>query len=146
MIRFLAGVCQNFSKGGLHKMSEGYEVGQIVTGIYKTGKYIGEITAIKPQHITIRVKAVLKHPLQGDLHSPKQADVPFFHERRALALNEQTNIPKTQVKPYTDEIPDYYDSLKKVVEAEIKELEAADSQWAKESLKIFKRLEKDYFK
>lgn len=126
-------------------MSEGYEIGQIVTGIYKTGKYIGEITAIKPQHFTIRVKAVLKHPLQGDLHSPRQADVPFFHERRALALNEQTNIPKTQVKPYREEIPNYYDSLKKVVEAEIKELEAADSDWAKESLKIYKKLEKDYF-
>lgn len=127
-------------------MSEEYQLGQIVTGIYKTGKYIGEITAIKPQLITIRVKAVLKHPLQGDLHSPKQADVVFFHERRALALNEQTNIPKTQIKPFTDEVPDYYQSLRKVVTEQIQELEAIDNDWARESLKIFKNLEKDYFK
>ena len=108
-------------------MSEVYQIGQIVTGIYKTGKYIGEVTAIKPQHITIRVKAVLKHPLQGDLHAPRQSDVLFFHERRALALNEQTNIPKTQVKPYEEDVPDYYDSLKKVVADQIEELEKTDS-------------------
>lgn len=127
-------------------MSEVYQIGQIVTGIYKTGKYIGEVTAIKPQHITIRVKAVLKHPLQGDLHAPRQSDVIFFHERRALALNEQTNIPKTQVKLYEDEVPEYYDSLKKVVEEQIMELENTDSDWAKQSLQIFKNLQQDYFK
>lgn len=127
-------------------MSEVYQIGQIVTGIYKTGKYIGEVTAIKPQHITIRVKAVLKHPLQGDLHAPRQSDVLFFHERRALALNEQTNIPKTQVKPYEEDVPDYYDSLKKVVADQIEELEKTDSDWAKQSLQIYKILEKDYFK
>jgi kinase-associated protein B len=127
-------------------MYEEYQIGQIVTGIYKTGKYIGEVTAIKSQHITIRVKAVLKHPLQGDLHNPKQSDVLFFHERKALALNEQTNIPKTQVKSYEDEVPDYYDSLRKVVDEQIKELENTDSDWAKQSLTIFKSLEKDYFK
>ncbi|WP_458412047.1 kinase-associated lipoprotein B [Schinkia sp. CFF1] len=127
-------------------MSEEFQIGQIVTGIYKTGKYIGEVTAIKPQHITIRVKAVLKHPLQGDLHSPKQADVLFFHERRALSLNEQTNIPKMQVKPYTETVPDYYDSLRKVVHEEMEELEKTDSPWAKASLEMYKRLEKDYFK
>ncbi|HHW38504.1 MAG TPA: kinase [Bacillales bacterium] len=127
-------------------MSEVYQIGQIVTGIYKTGKYIGEVTAIKPQHITIRVKAVLKHPLQGDLHAPRQSDVLFFHERRALALNEQTNIPKTQVKLYEDEVPEYYESLKKVVDDQITELGNTDSEWAKQSLKIFESLKKEYFK
>ncbi|EKN63181.1 kinase-associated lipoprotein B [Schinkia azotoformans] len=127
-------------------MSEEYQIGQIVTGIYKTGKYIGEVTAIKPQHITIRVKAVLKHPLQGDLHAPRQSDVLFFHERRALALNEQTNIPKTQVKLYEDEMPEYYESLKKVVDDQITELKNTDSDWAKQSLKIFESLKKEYFK
>ncbi|KEF40051.1 Kinase associated protein B [Schinkia azotoformans MEV2011] len=127
-------------------MSEGYQIGQIVTGIYKTGKYIGEVTAIKPQHITIRVKAVLKHPLQGDLHAPRQSDVLFFHERRALALNEQTNIPKTQVKLYEDEMPEYYESLKNVVDDQITELKNTDSDWAKQSLKIFESLKKEYFK
>lgn len=123
-----------------------FQIGQIVTGIYKTGKYIGEITAIKPEHYTIRVKAVLKHPQQGDLHSPKQADVLFFHERRALALNEQTNVPKTQVRLFADEVPDYYDSLKTALKQQIQALEGDDSMWAKESIKIFTKLGMDYFK
>lgn len=123
-----------------------FQLGQIVTGIYKTGKYIGEITAIKPEHYTIRVKAVIKHPQQGDLHAPKQADVLFFHERRALALNEQTNVPKTHVKPFAEDVPAYYDSLKSALRQQIQTLEAEDSIWAKESIKIFKKLELDYFK
>lgn len=96
-------------------MSE-LKIGEIVTGIYKTGKYIGELTEERPQHYLIRVLAVLKHPMQGDLHSPKDADVLVFHERRALSYREQTNIPKQMVKPFDKEVPDYQQSLKEAVE------------------------------
>ncbi|WP_029625977.1 sporulation phosphorelay system protein KapB, partial [Streptococcus sobrinus] len=65
-------------------MNETLQVGEIVTGIYKTGKYIGEITNIRPQFYLVKILAVINHPVQGDLHNPRQADVPFFHERRAL--------------------------------------------------------------
>lgn len=127
-------------------MIKDFELGQMVTGIYKTGKYIGEITAIKPQHYTIRVKAVLKHPQQGDLHAPKQADVLFFHERRALALNEQTNVPKPQVKSFENHVPDYYASLREALDQQREVLESEDTEWAKQSIKILNKLEHDYFK
>lgn len=126
-------------------MSE-LKIGDIVTGIYKTGKYIGEITEERPQHYLIRVLAVIKHPMQGDLHSPKDADVLIFHERRALAYREQTNIPKQMVKPYNEEVPDYQASLKEAVEKMKTELTQNPSPWAEMSLKSISSLEEDYFK
>jgi kinase-associated protein B len=126
-------------------MSE-LKIGDIVTGIYKTGKYIGELTEERPQHYLIRVLAVLKHPMQGDLHSPKDADVLVFHERRALSFREQTNIPKQMVKPYDKEVPDYQQSLKEAVEKAKKELTENQTPWAEMSLKMYTSLEKDYFK
>lgn len=87
-------------------------IGDIVVTNKKTGKYIGEITAIHEDMYTIRILAVLRHPRQGDLHNPLEADVPFFHERKALAYREQTNVQKRIVQPYEGEIPDYVTSLK----------------------------------
>ncbi|MDE3841160.1 kinase [Bacillus methanolicus] len=126
-------------------MSE-LKIGDKVTAIYKTGKYIGEITDIRPRHFLVRILAVLKHPIQGDLHHPKEAEGVFFHERRALSFREQTNVPKQMVKPFADEIPDYMDSLKAAVEKMKEELLADGSAWAQRSLKNFESLEKDYFR
>lgn len=126
-------------------MSE-LKIGEIVTGIYKTGKYIGEITEVRPQHFLVRVLAVVKHPMQGDLHNPKDADVLIFHERRALAFREQTNIPKQMVKPFHEEVPEYHESLKEAVEKMKAELIENETPWAEMSLKSLASLEKDYFK
>jgi kinase-associated protein B len=127
-------------------MSDEFKVGDIVTGIYKTGKYIGEITAIKPEHYLVKVKAVLKHPMQGDIHSPKDVNVPLFQERRALAFNEQTNVPKKMVRHYKEEVPEYKTSLREVVEKTKNDLEAEGTEWALRSLENMNVLEKDYFK
>ena len=124
-------------------MSE-LQIGEIVTAIYKTGKYIGEITDVRPQHYLVRVLAVLKHPMQGDLHNPKDADVLIFHERRALSYREQANIPTKMVKPFENEVPDYLTSLKEAVGKMKKELEETRTQWAEMSIKAFESLEKDY--
>lgn len=121
-------------------------IGEKVTAIYKTGKYVGEVTDIRPQHYLVRVLGVLKHPMQGDLHQPKDADVAFFHERRALAFREQTNVPKNMVKPFADEIPDYTISLNEAVNKLKTELKNDPSPWAVQSLKNIETLEKDYFK
>jgi kinase-associated protein B len=123
-----------------------FKVGDKVTGIYKTGKYAGEITDIRPEHYLVRVLAVLKHPMQGDLHNPKDIEVGIFHERRALAFREQANIPKKMVKPYESEIPDYQTSLKTAIVHFKEALQNDDSQWAAQSLKNIETLEKDYFK
>jgi len=121
------------------------KIGDIVTGIYKTGKYIGEITDIRSHHYLVKVKAVLKHPMQGDLHNPKEVNVPFFHERKALSFNEQTNIPKQMVKKYEGEIPDYALSLKSAVIELKKELKENQSEWAQKSLQCLKRVEQNYY-
>ncbi|ASV68499.1 kinase-associated lipoprotein B [Cytobacillus sp. FSL W7-1323] len=126
-------------------MSE-LNIGDKVTGIYKTGKYIGEITDIRPQSYLVRVLAVLKHPTQGDLHHPKEVDGVFFQERRALAYREQTNVPLKMVKPFTEDIPDYQDSLQEAIEKMRAELLSKNTQWAEKSLMNLKSLEKDYFK
>ncbi|MED1604020.1 kinase-associated lipoprotein B [Cytobacillus kochii] len=126
-------------------MSE-LNIGDKVTGIYKTGKYIGEITDIRPQSYLVRVLAVLKHPTQGDLHHPKEVDGVFFQERRALAYREQTNVPLKMVKPFTEDIPDYQDSLQEAIEKMRAELLSKNTQWAEKSLQNLASLEKDYFK
>ncbi|NMD69035.1 kinase [Bacillus sp. DNRA2] len=126
-------------------MSE-IQVGDHVTAIYKTGKYIGEVTDIRPQAYLVRVLAVAKHPMQGDLHSPKDADVGFFHQRRALAFREQANIPKQMVKPYDAEIPDYVESLKEAVARMKQELTEMGTPWAEQSLKLVEELAGDYFR
>lgn len=127
-------------------MSDEFKVGDIVTGIYKTGKYIGEITAIKPEHYLVKVKAVLKHPMQGDIHSPKDVNVPLFQERRALAFNEQTNVPKKMLRHYKEEVPEYKSSLREAVEKTKNDLQAEGTEWALRSLENMNVLEKDYFK
>jgi kinase-associated protein B len=125
---------------------EEFQIGDKVTGIYKTGKYIGEVTDIRPQNYLIRVLAVLKHPMQGDLHNPKDANVMIFHERKALSYREQANIPKPMVKPYDEEVPDYTVSLKASVEKMKLELSENPTDWAERSLEMVASLEKDYFK
>lgn len=121
-------------------------IGQPVTAIYKTGKYIGEITDIRPEHYLVRVLAVIKHPIQGDLHHPKDVEVAFFHERKALSYREQANIPKKMVKPFDEEIPDYVSSLKIAVHTMKDELRRDSSPWAEKSLANIESLEKEYFK
>lgn len=123
-------------------MRETFEIGEIVTCIYKTGKYIGEVTNSRPGSYVVKVLAVLKHPVQGDLHNVKQADVPFFHERRALAFREQTNIPEQMVKKYEGEIPDYTDSLKLALETQMNSFSEDDSPFAVRSLETLEQLKR----
>lgn len=100
------------------------EVGQIVKVFNKTGTYIGEITDSRPETYTVRMLAVLTHPRQGDLHNPNQVDVPFFHERKALAFREQANIPLNMVHTFEDEIPHYPDSLQDAIRKLAEKLKA----------------------
>ncbi|SFJ90858.1 MULTISPECIES: kinase-associated lipoprotein B [unclassified Bacillus (in: firmicutes)] len=125
-------------------MNETFQIGDVVTGIYKTGKYIGEVTNVRPQHYLVKVLAVVKHPMQGDLHNVKQADVPFFHERRALAFREQTNIPQPMVKRYEGDVPDYKESLQKALTEQIRQLQEDDTPFAQRSLQMLEQLKHDY--
>lgn len=122
------------------------KLGDIVTAINKTGKYIGEITEDRNSTYLVRILAVIKHPMQGDLHHPKQTDVAIFHQRRALAYREQTNVPKNMVKPYEGAIPEYQASLKEAVKNMKESLTEIDHEFNQLSLKQLEELEADYFK
>ncbi len=119
--------------------------GDIIVTNKKTGKYIGEITAVQGDMLTVRILAVLNHPRQGDLHNPMQADVPFFHERKALAYREQTNVPMRIVKPYEGDIPDYKDSLKEAYSRLKEKLEAEPEEpYNQLALKALESIAKEY--
>ncbi|MDM5210421.1 kinase-associated lipoprotein B [Peribacillus sp. RS7] len=123
-----------------------FKIGDKVTAIYKTGKYIGEITDIRPAAYLVKVLAVLKHPMQGDLHNPKQTEVSMFHQRRALAFREQTNVPKNMVRIFEEEIPEYKESLREAVEKMKRTLSEAHTEWNDKSLQLLEDLAADYFK
>ncbi|AZV45030.1 kinase-associated lipoprotein B [Peribacillus asahii] len=122
------------------------KIGEIVTAINKTGKYIGEVTEDRESAYLVRILAVLKHPMQGDLHNPRQTEVTMFHQRRALAYREQTNVPKNMVKPYEGEIPDYQASLREAVTTMKEALTKEETDFNKLSLRQLEELEADYFK
>ncbi len=132
-------------KEGGQTMTESLQIGDIVKAPYKTGVYIGEVTAIRPEHYLVKVRAVSKHPTQGDLHNPKQVQVALFHERRALAEREQTNIPKGMVKKYDGEIPTYKDSLLDALTRLKEELQEENSEWSMLCLEKLINLEKEYW-
>ncbi|BAB05453.1 activation of KinB in the initiation of sporulation [Halalkalibacterium halodurans C-125] len=50
-------------------------VGDFVRGVYKTGVYAGELMQVEQEkgRALVKVLAVLKHPMQGDLHNPKRS-------------------------------------------------------------------------
>ncbi|RHW42620.1 kinase [Neobacillus notoginsengisoli] len=123
-----------------------FQKGEIVTAIYKTGKYIGEFVEERPNGMLVRVLAVMKHPMQGDLHHPKDAEVGFFHERRALAFREGAMIPKQMVKKYEAQVPDYQESLREALGKMKTELENESGPWAEMSLRNIETLDKEYFR
>ncbi|MDQ0340476.1 kinase-associated protein B [Caldalkalibacillus uzonensis] len=127
-------------------MDTNMKTGAIVKAVYKTGVYIGEITELKPDRgkAVVKVLAVLKHPAQGDLHQPLQADVPLFHQRRALAYKEQANIPLSHLSPYDGEIPDYTASLHAALDTEIEVLQQQNSPWAEQAIKHLQQLKEEY--
>jgi len=120
------------------------DIGDFIVTTKKTGKYIGEITQVFPDHYVFKTLAVLKHPAQGDLHHPNEGDVPFFHERKALAYGEQANIPLKTAKPYSGEIPDYTESLRTAVHGLVEKLEKEDTLYSQKSIAALKNLMKEY--
>ncbi|WP_280769017.1 kinase-associated lipoprotein B [Salipaludibacillus daqingensis] len=129
-------------------MQDELSIGQKVTGIYKTGKYVGELIDINANKGlgVLKVLGVLKHPLQGDLHHPNHTDVPLFHERKALSKFEKTNIPLSHLKAFHEEVPEYEKSLKQALKEQKLSLKEDESAWATKSLEAIASLEKDYFK
>src|SRR5690625_6266926 len=74
-------------------MTHDIQVGSIVETDYNSGTYIGKVIEDRGNYWLIEVNAILKHPTQGDLHNPEQAEGEgvVFHERKALAYREKLN-------------------------------------------------------
>jgi kinase-associated protein B len=121
-----------------------YKVGDHVIAAYKTGEYIGEIVDLSGVKAAVKVLAVVKHPTQGDLHNPMQANVAFFHQRRALAYQEIALMPFDTFAIYRQPIPEYQPSLRQALEQDKKTLHN-QVLFAQKCLQELEGLEKDYF-
>lgn len=122
-----------------------FQPGEIVTAGYKTGRYIGEIVDLKSPKAVVKVLAVMKHPTQGDLHNPKQLDVPLFHQRKALAEFEKALVPMSAINHYEGDVPDYKASLQEALDTQSAELKHEGGRWAEASLTEIEKLKDDYF-
>ncbi|WP_274649386.1 kinase-associated lipoprotein B [Paenibacillus humicola] len=110
---------------------------------YKTGEYVGELMEWSGSRGLLKVLAVLKHPVQGDLHRPYDPDVPMFHERRALGLTEKTYVPAADIRPYEGEVPAYQESLRAALAKQKAELDRL-KRWAERGIANLEQLEQDY--
>jgi kinase-associated protein B len=119
-------------------------VGDRVRASYKSGEYIGEVVELTERKASVKVLAVLKHPVQGDLHYPLKADVAFFHQRKALAYREVVMVPLPVVVFFTGEVPAYEDSLRRAWEAEVRAV-SGQSEYAARALQELQELRKNYF-
>lgn len=120
--------------------------GDTVKAHYRSGTYIGEMIENRGDRYLIKVLAVLKHPLQGDLHNLKGTDDVFFHERKALALHEKMNVKKPAVHPFDEAVPDYEQSLISAVENYRKKLQQETSPYNEKALKVLNHLEENVYK
>ncbi|QQK79957.1 kinase [Salicibibacter cibi] len=116
----------------------------IIQGKYKTGVYVGEKIEEKGDRTLLKVLAVLKHPLQGDLHQGFDTNVPLFHERNALSQYEKTWVPTVTVQKYDQDIPDYKESLRTALDEEMKKMKARNDAFGNEALKSLEKLETRY--
>ncbi|MFS0751025.1 sporulation phosphorelay system protein KapB [Oceanobacillus sp. 1P07AA] len=122
--------------------------GDTVKAHYKSGTYIGIVQEDRGQQYLIEVRAVLKHPLQGDLHNYGQTgeDV-FFHERKALSFKEKMNVKKPAVHAYeTEEIPPYDESLQKAIATYKEKLNQNSTVFSLQCLKMLEQLEVTHYK
>jgi kinase-associated protein B len=125
-------------------MNPSWDIGSIVKAEYKTGEYIGEITKLASPKCKVKILAVVKHPTQGDLHQPFEVEGVMFHQRRALAFQEQANIPNHHIHPFNGDIPDYQESLMKSLQREKESLQKT-MKWTQKSLDELEMLQQEYF-
>ncbi|MGP4076620.1 kinase-associated lipoprotein B [Halobacillus sp. K22] len=124
-----------------------FEQGALVKAHYKTGIYVGEVVEDRNRFYLVKILAVDKHPMQGDLHNPGQTEDVFFHQRKALSYNEKANVQKEAVHPFEeDTVPDYNESLKLAVEKLKAKLTRRETEFNQNAKQQLEDLEKQYFR
>lgn len=121
------------------------QIGHLVRAHYNSGTYIGEVVEDRGDRFLIKVLAVHKHPMQGDLHNPGKVDDVFFHERKALAYNEKMNVAKPAVHPFDEPLPEYKASLLKSVEKLKNKLDYKDTPFNQKARKTLDELVKKHY-
>jgi kinase-associated protein B len=121
-----------------------WKTGDLVRVSYKSGEYVAEVLEEQGAKLLVRIAAVLTYPTQGDLHHPYEADVPLFHQRRALAYQEKIMIPAHSAAPYHGSVPDYGESVQRALQTEIDKLEKT-IRWAERCLVELRNLQKESF-
>lgn len=112
---------------------------------YKSGIYIGKVLETKNERSLFEVRAVLKHPNQGDLHHPKQVEGVYFHERKALAYREKVWVNTALLQPYEGEVPTYEASLQEAVQSLKEQLKKMDNDYGKKALETLEKVVADYY-
>lgn len=122
-----------------------FNIGDHVKAHYNSGTYLGKVIEDRKNRYLVEVLAVYKHPIQGDLHSPKQVDGVAFHERKALSYREKMNAKPAAMFIYEEEIPRYADSLKIAVENLREQLQKEDTEYNEKALEKIADLEEHYY-
>ncbi len=120
-------------------------VGEIVLAEYNSGEYIGKAIEDRGNLMLIEVLAVVTHPNQGDLHNPGQADGVAFHERKALSFKEKANVRKRKLTTFTNEVPDYAESLKDAYSTLKKTLEKENTHYSERALQKLEHLQEHFY-
>ncbi|KIX90608.1 kinase [Staphylococcus microti] len=111
---------------------------------HKTGVYVVEVVDDTSDQTLVKVVQVIKHPKQGDLHSPNEVEGVFFHERKALSLYEKRYTSQSKLKPFDGERQDYTDSLQQALTALETELHQTDTPYTRTALQCLENLKVDY--
>ncbi|HCN61233.1 MULTISPECIES: sporulation phosphorelay system protein KapB [Mammaliicoccus] len=111
---------------------------------HKTGQYVVEVIEEKGDQLLVKILAVLKHPRQGDLHSPNEVENVFFHERKALSQFEKRYTTAQFLKAYNEEVPNYIESLKSSIYELEEKMKKKNNAYSDQALKCIEQLKKDY--
>ncbi len=111
---------------------------------HKTGQYVVEVIEEKGDQLLVKILAVLKHPRQGDLHSPNEVENVFFHERKALSQFEKRYTTAQFLKAYNEEVPNYFESLKSSIYELEEKMKKKNNAYSDQALKCIEQLKKDY--
>ncbi|MCO4330945.1 kinase-associated lipoprotein B [Staphylococcus hyicus] len=111
---------------------------------HKSGVYGVEVVEETQDQILVKVMQVIKHPKQGDLHSPNEVEGVFFHERKALSLYEKRFTTKSKLKPFDVDLLPYEVSLQRAITQLETKLKTEDTLYNQKSLMCLNELKKDY--
>ncbi|MBC9874607.1 sporulation phosphorelay system protein KapB [Macrococcoides bohemicum] len=112
--------------------------------MHKTGIYIVEKVQDHPNGVLVSIESVITHPMQGDLHNRGEVENVFFHERKALSYKEKRVVDENLLKPYTDAVLPYVESLIQAVSKMEQKLKNEDTLFNRKALDTLSNIKYDY--